>query len=58
MLAYMAAYDHVNYTRSGVIYLIDMMQLEQTEPEMYDEHMAGFFGVTFSEASSTKCPQI
>ncbi len=28
MLAYMAGYDHVNYTRSGIIYLIDMMQLE------------------------------
>ncbi len=49
MLAYMAAYDYVNYTRSGDIYLIDMMQQEQTAPEVYEEHMADLFGVTFPE---------
>ena len=45
MLSWMTIYDHVNYARWGVIYLVDMMQLENTAPNVYIEFAAGNFVV-------------
>ena len=45
MLPFMITYDHTNYARWGVIYLLDMLQLEQTAPSVYQEFLAGNFVV-------------
>ena len=41
----MIVYDHVNYTRWGIIYLADMMALEEIAPTVYNEFVAGNFVV-------------
>ena len=38
-------YDHVNYARWGVVYLLDMLQLENTAPEVQAEFIAENFVV-------------
>ena len=43
MMPLMMAYDHTNYSRWGLVYLIDMLQLEQTTPAMYEEFCARNF---------------
>ena len=43
MLPWFAAYDHVNYTRWGVIYLAEMRLLPQTAPEVYQGFLRGDF---------------
>lgn len=45
MLPLMIMYDHTNYARWGVIYLLDMLQLEHTAPSVYQEFLAGNFVV-------------
>jgi len=35
----------VNYTRWGIVYLADMLALEETAPTVYNEFMAGNFVV-------------
>jgi hypothetical protein len=45
MLPLMAVYDHVNYTRWGTVYLLDMQQLSETAPTVYSEFMDGNFVV-------------
>ena len=39
----MMAYYHTDYSRWGLVYLIDMLQLEQTAPAVYEEFCAGNF---------------
>ena len=43
MLPWFAAYDHVNYTRWGVVYLAEMRLLPQTAPEVYLGFLRGDF---------------
>jgi len=43
MLPWFAAFDHVNYTRWGVIFLADMKLLPQTAPEVYQGFQSGDF---------------
>ena len=47
----MMLYDHVNYARWGVVYLLDMFQLENTAPEVHAEFIAGNFIVTETAGS-------
>ena len=51
MLSLMVIYDHTNYSRWGVIYLLDMLQLEQTSPSVFQEFMAGNFVIKESNGS-------
>jgi hypothetical protein len=51
MLPLMITYDHTNYSRWGIIYLLDMLQLEHTAPRVYEEFMAGNFVVKESTGS-------
>ena len=50
MLPFMVIYDHVNYTRYGIIYLADMLALPDTAPYVYKEFMEGNFVVKETEA--------
>ena len=43
MLPWFAAYDHVNYTRWGVVYLAEMRLLPQTASEVYQGFLHGDF---------------
>ena len=45
MLPWFAAYDHMNYTRWGAVYLQDMNQLSRTHPDVYKEFCEGIFAV-------------
>lgn len=49
MLPLMVLYDHVNYTRWGTVYLIDMLQLKDKAPSVYEEFKAGNFVVKETE---------
>ena len=51
MLPYFAAFDHLNYTRWGVIFLADMKMLPQTAPEVQQAFESGDF-VTKETAST------
>ena len=51
MLPWMAIYDHTNYMRLGVIYMADMIHLEQTAPNVHREFLEGNFVV--KEANGT-----
>ena len=51
MLPLMAAYDHTNYTRWGIVYLADMKNLQQTAPAVYNEFTSGNFGVKRTEGA-------
>lgn len=43
MLPWFAAFDHVNYTRWGVVFLADMKLLPRTAPEVYQGFQSGDF---------------
>lgn len=43
MLPWFAAFDHVNYTRWGVVFLADMKLLPHTAPEVYQGFQRGDF---------------
>ena len=45
MMSLMALYDHFNYTRWGIIYLADMLELEHTAPDVHKEFLSGNFVV-------------
>ncbi len=56
MLPWFAVYDHVNYTRWGLVYLADMSILPQTAARVFDEFENGNFVVkktskTFNQLS-------
>ena len=56
MLPWFAAYDHVNYTRWGVVYLAEMRLLPQTASEVYQGFLRGDFATkethhTFNQIS-------
>ena len=42
MLPWFAVFDHVNYTRWGVVFLADMKLLPKTAPEVYEAFLWGF----------------
>ena len=44
-------YDHTNYSRWGMIYIIDMLQLETSAPGVYHEFTEGNFVVKESNGS-------
>ena len=50
----MMLYDHVNYARWGVFYLLDMLQLENTAPEVHAEFIARNFVVKETAGSFNK----
>lgn len=56
MLPLMAAYDHTNYTRWGIVYLADMKNLQQTAPAVYNEFTSGNFGVKRTEGAFNQLP--
>ena len=41
----MSVYDHVNYTRWGTVYILDMQQLSKPAPTVYSQLMDGNFVV-------------
>lgn len=43
MIPWMVTFDHTNYTKWGITFLIDMQQLESFAPEVY----AGFMDSNF-----------
>lgn len=49
MLPYFFLYDHTNYARWGTIYISDMIKLEESAPDVYNEYMAGNFPVKRSD---------
>ena len=49
MLQWQALYHHVNYQRSGLVYLIDMLELEDTAYPVYVEWKEGNFVVKETE---------
>ena len=53
MLPWFSTYDHLNYARWAPVYYSDMLSLEQSAPEVYQEFVAGNFVVkkTFESGS-------
>ena len=45
MLPWFAIYNHTNYTRWGAIYLADIQNIEDTNPDVYAEFVQGNFVV-------------
>ena len=45
MLSWMVAYDRPNYTRYGSLYWCQMLQLEGSHPEVYEQFLEGEFCV-------------
>lgn len=41
MLPWLNVYDHTKYARWGPVYLMDMVLLEKSDPEVYKEFVAG-----------------
>ena len=56
MLPWFAAYDHVNYTRWGVVYLVEMRLLPQTAPEVYQGFLRGDFGTKETHHTFNQIP--
>ena len=52
MLAYDRAYDHYKYFQWGSIYLIDMLQLPETHPQLYQEFLDGNHTVSRAKSES------
>ena len=53
MLSWMMIYDHTNYSRWGVVYLLDMLQLPESCPDVWNEFKAGNFVVKKAKDPST-----
>ena len=51
MLSWMMIYDHTNYSRWGVVYLLDVLQLPESCPDVWNEFKAGNFVVKESQGS-------
>ena len=51
MLPWFAAFDHVNYTRWGIVFLADMKLLPKTAPEVYEGFLCGDFVTKETENS-------
>lgn len=56
MLRWFAASDHINYTRWGLIFLLDMQQLEETAPAVYEGFKKGDFVVKESTHRFNQIP--
>ena len=48
MLPYCLAYDHLNYARYLTYFLGDMLQLNRSFPEIYEQVIVGNFAVQLS----------
>lgn len=51
MLPRFAAFDHVNYTRWGVVFLADIELLPKTATEVYEAFLCGDFVTKETENS-------
>ena len=49
MLPWMAAYDRTNYSRYVPVYILDMVHLPETHPDMHNRLMAGEFAVQLTK---------
>ena len=49
MLPWMAAYDRTNYARYVPLYILDMLQLQETHPDIHNRLMAGEFAVLLTK---------
>ena len=56
MLPWFAAFDHVNYTRWGILFLADMKLLSKTAPEVYEGFLCGDFVTKETESSFNQIP--
>ena len=56
MLPWFAAFDHVNYTRWGIVFLADMKLLPKTAPEVYEGFLRGDFVTKETENSFKDIP--
>ena len=56
MLPWFAVFDHVNYTRWGVVFLADMKLLPKTAPEVYVAFLCGDFVTKETENSFNQIP--
>ena len=45
----MAVYDRTNYARYVPLYTLDMLQLPETHPDIYNRLMAGEFAVQLTK---------
>ena len=52
MLAYDRAYDHYKYFQWGSIYMIDMLQLPEAHPQLYEEFLNGHHTVSRAKSKS------
>ena len=55
MLPYCFAYDHINYARYLTYFLGDMLQLNQSFPEMYKQVIVGDFATQLSSDKLFSC---
>ena len=55
-LSWFAIFDHVNYTRWGVVFLADMRLLPKTAPEVYEAFLCGDFVTKETENSFNQIP--
>ena len=53
MLPWMAAYDRTNYARYVPLYILDMLQLPETHPDIHNRLMAGEFVVQLTKDRSS-----
>ena len=56
MLPWLAAYDRTNYTRYLPLYVLDMLRLPETHPDLHTELMNGNFAVQRSNQPFTSIP--
>ena len=56
MLPWLTVYDHTNYARWGPVYLMDMVLLGKSAPEVYKEFMAGNCVVKLSKNAFNGVP--
>ena len=53
---YFFALNHPNYARWTVRYHDNLLKLQETHPEIYDEFKAGWFGIKRTSKPFSKCP--
>jgi len=55
MLLWMAAYDRTNYSRYVPLYILDMLQLPETHPDLHNRLMSGEFAVQLTDNRTFTC---
>ena len=53
MLPYDCAFDHYKYLSWGIIYIIDMLDLPEKHPDLYEHFMSGKHAVSRSKKESS-----